>query len=731
MGTNPTTADKTVFFRLVRAEDKAEELQQAIVAAQEGTADPRVHLVDQQTFSNLPGAPFAYWVSDAVRQLFGRLPAFEGTAGEARVGLQTSDDFRFLRARWEVPEDRIARTREETLAPPRGPGKRWVAFAKGGEYSPYWSDIHLVVNWRNDGEDMKEWAGSLYNNSHWSRIIKNVDYYFRPGLTWPRRTSMFSPRVMPAGSIFADKGPAAFCTTNAEGGLLRILAVFCSRIFDLLVSMRQGREELARSFEVGIVQTVPWVPISDQIGNELSRFAGHCHEVTRGLYVTDETAQVFVAPALSHATTDLRTAFLDYLADSEVARVRIVEASVEADRLVLDLYGIAPEDRVHLDYELGPHLGSFIRDPSAVTDEAFRQAYLGKEDVAAEEEEEDEGQGESEKKPRWRRQASPSPNSLAARLRVHPAILAERRKALGLFRPEELVEAVQDLLMYAVGCAFGRWDIRIALDPSRAPSLPAAFDPLPLAAPGRLAGPSGLPAGPSDIADYPIPIAWDGILADDEGCRRKDGTPGDLVAMVRQVLTLLFPGCEDPIQAEAERLLGVRDLGAYFRSKFFGFHLGRYSKSRRKAPIYWFLQSDRKGYGLWVYAPRLMADTLFIALREYVEPKIFHEEVRLKELRSNRQADGISRRDQAKLDKEVERREELLNELARFKAALTKVTELGYAPEPDDGIVINAAPLHELLPLWPEAKRMWRELLAGKHEWSAMAGHLRAKGLAG
>ncbi len=224
-------------------------------------------------------------------------------------------------------------------------------------------------------------------------------------------------------------------------------------------------------------------------------------------------------------------------------------------------------------------------------------------------------------------------------------------------------------------------------------------------------------------------MAWDGILTDDEGCRRKDGTAGDLVAMVRQVLALLFPGRADPIEAEAVRLLGVRDLRAYFRTKFFGFHLGRYSKSRRKAPIYWFLQSDRKSYGLWVYAPRLTADSLFVALREYVEPKIFHEEVRLKELRTNRQADGLSRRDQTKLDKEIERQEELLNELARFKAALTKVTSLGYAPEPDDGMVISAAPLHQILPLWPDAKKMWGELLAGKYEWSAMAAQLRAKGL--
>ncbi len=717
---NSATVHQTAFFRLLRAEDKAEELRQAISALGSGATDPRVHFVNQSTFSILPGAPFAYWVSDSVRQLFGKLPAFEGTAGEARQGLATADDFRFVRARWEVPEDRIARTRGETLSPPRGQGKRWVAFAKGGEYSPYWSDIHLVVNWWNDGEELRDFDRA---------VIRNEGYYFRPGLTWPRRTSLFSPRSLPASCIFGDKGPAVFCRADGERDLLRTLAVFCSRVFDLLVSMRQGREELARSFEVGIVQTVPWPAISAQSGDRLANLAKRCHDLTRSLRAVDETAQVFVAPALLRQTADLQTALLEHLANYEATRVEIVEASAEADRLVLDLYEIAPEDRARLDDELGPHPGSFSKDPSALTGEAFRQAYLGKEDVEAEEEEE-EAEGDGGKKPRKRQLTYPSLNSLATWLRVHPAILAERRKALGLFRLEELVESVQDLLMYAVGCAFGRWDVRTALDPSGAPSIPSAFDPLPLTAPGRLVGPNGLPARQSELpADYPIPVAWDGILTDDEGCRRKDGTAGDLVAMVRQVLALLFPGRADPIEAEAVRLLGVRDLRAYFRTKFFGFHLGRYSKSRRKAPIYWFLQSDRKSYGLWVYAPRLTADSLFVALRGYVEPKIFHEEVRLKELRTNRQADGLSRRDQTKLDKEIERQEELLNELARFKAALTKVTSLGYAPEPDDGMVSSAAPLHEILPLWPDAKKMWGELLAGKYEWSAMAAQLRAKGL--
>ncbi len=65
-----------------------------------------------------------------------------------------------------------------------------------------------------------------------------------------------------------------------------------------------------------------------------------------------------------------------------------------------------------------------------------------------------------------------------------------------------------------------------------------------------------------------------------------------------------------------------------------------YSKSRRKAPIYWLLQSSKKNYALWLYYHRLDKDLLFKALVNYVEPKIRLETSRLETLRSQKAAAG-------------------------------------------------------------------------------------------
>ncbi len=66
-----------------------------------------------------------------MRRLFIDFPPLEGNGAEVRQGLATGDDFRFVRAFWEVDPRRIARSKEETRQ-----DKRWCPFAKGGEYSP-------------------------------------------------------------------------------------------------------------------------------------------------------------------------------------------------------------------------------------------------------------------------------------------------------------------------------------------------------------------------------------------------------------------------------------------------------------------------------------------------------------------------------------------------------------------------------------------------------------------
>ena len=130
-----------ICFRLLNYDDPAESLAEAVAKMREGEYSSDVYSVNPISFRQVPNAPFAYWVSDRIRGLFKELPPFEGDERTVKVGLQTGDDFRFVRVGWETPVGDIS--------------KIWLNFAKGGSYSPFYADVSLKVNWRDDGAEIR------------------------------------------------------------------------------------------------------------------------------------------------------------------------------------------------------------------------------------------------------------------------------------------------------------------------------------------------------------------------------------------------------------------------------------------------------------------------------------------------------------------------------------------------------------------------------------------------
>jgi hypothetical protein len=115
-------------------------------------------------------------------------------------------------------------------------------------------------------------------------------------------------------------------------------------------------------------------------------------------------------------------------------------------------------------------------------------------------------------------------------------------------------------------------------------------------------------------------------------------------------------------------------------------------------------------------------------LVNYVEPKIRLESSRLESLRSQKAAAGETGKEAKRLAKEVEQQEDFLSELRDFEDKLRRAANLHLEPDLNDGVVLNIAPLHELVP-WKEAKSYWEELLEGKYEWSSVGKQLQERGL--
>jgi hypothetical protein len=246
------------------------------------------------------------------------------------------------------------------------------------------------------------------------------------------------------------------------------------------------------------------------------------------------------------------------------------------------------------------------------------------------------------------------------------------------------------LVSWLVGVAFGRFDLRLATGERAIPPEPEPFDALPLRAPGMY-------PECEERADRPD------ILVDDEG------HADHLAARARQV-------------AERVKVDLPENLRGWLAKEFFPLHIRMYSKSRRKAPIYWQLATPSASYSVWLYIQAFSKDTLFRVQNDYVAPKLAHEERRLESLTSElREGATAAQR------KQLAAQEALVDELRAFLDEVKRVAPL-WNPNLDDGVIINFAPLWRLVPqnkAWQkELKSAWDVLCEGKYDWAHLAVHL-------
>ena len=138
--------------------------------------------------------------------------------------MQTGDNNLFLRMWYEVIYDKINFC-VENLEQSKLMKEKWIPQPKGGSYRKWYGNLEYVVNFGNQGKDLKAYTGTS--------IIKNPSFYFREGVSWSHTTSKaFSARYMPKGCIFNVEAPSFYPNTN--GYLIYILGLFNTKILDEL-----------------------------------------------------------------------------------------------------------------------------------------------------------------------------------------------------------------------------------------------------------------------------------------------------------------------------------------------------------------------------------------------------------------------------------------------------------------------------------------------------------------
>ena len=183
-------------------------------------------LTRQEDFARIPGSPVAYWVSNHLLETFSNQPV--GNVVIPRHGLATSDNNRFLKLWHEVCLGKTSLLTKCDFT------KKWFPMNKGGSFRKWYGNLEWIINYENDGQEIKAFAVELYKSA--SRTIQNTQFYFLEGLTWSALTSgALSFRWTDVGAIFGSGAHCAFA--DDEENLLYGLALLNGKVSTLYLSI--------------------------------------------------------------------------------------------------------------------------------------------------------------------------------------------------------------------------------------------------------------------------------------------------------------------------------------------------------------------------------------------------------------------------------------------------------------------------------------------------------------
>ena len=281
----------------------------------------------QKDFEKIPGSPIAYWVSDKIREIFEKNKKL-GDIGEAKVGLQTGDNNRFLRLWNEVNYNKIGynmSNSQEVLESK----KKWFPFNKGGEFRKWYGNQEYLVNWENDGYEIKNFydeKGKLRSRP------QNIESYFKESISWSKvSSSNFSMRFYQKGLLFADAGMSYFSNEN----LKYILGLSNSKLINKILSLLSP----TLNFEVGHISNIPIIKKENTL---VEKLVEENLNISKEEWDSRETSWDFEKLSLVDGK-DLRTAFENYCSHWRDNFVQLHKNEEELNRLFIEIYELQDE----------------------------------------------------------------------------------------------------------------------------------------------------------------------------------------------------------------------------------------------------------------------------------------------------------------------------------------------------------------------------------------------------
>ena len=309
---------------------------EALVRCLRGAAKEVRFDIARRDFGLVEGSVLAFrnleWFAPLARRFAPLVPQH----GRARSGLNTTEIERFVRQRWEPGVDASRR--------------RWVTFAKGGDFCRFYTDWDLVFDWTDDGTEYKQVVASKYGSP--SRFVKSEDEYFKEGITWVQTTNLgINARVLPDTGIFGVASPTVFPSDPKHQFYL--LGVMNSVVFDAI-----ARCVATRNWGTTAIGALPTPPLTKEPSASIARHAEDIHSAKANWDRGNEISSGFSRPWMLHdsrfdadAPISRRLSALATQEQKEEARIVRLYAAINDE--VYKLYGIPDSTRAIIEETLG------------------------------------------------------------------------------------------------------------------------------------------------------------------------------------------------------------------------------------------------------------------------------------------------------------------------------------------------------------------------------------------
>ena len=281
----------------------------------------------QKDFEKIPGSPIAYWVSDKVREIFKKNQKL-GDIGEAKVGLQTGDNNKFLRLWNEVNYNKIGYNMSNSQEALKSK-KKWFPYNKGGEFRKWYGNQEYLVNWENDGYEIKNFydeKGKLRSRP------QNTEYYFKESISWGLITSAGSSfRYFPKGFIFDISAVSYFIEKKER----EILGILNSKYFLELSQIINP----TINFSNGVFALLPALFVENEKFNNLVQ---QNINISKKEWDSRETSWDFEKLSLIDGK-DLKNAYENYCNHWRDNFVQLHKNEEELNRLFIEIYDLQDE----------------------------------------------------------------------------------------------------------------------------------------------------------------------------------------------------------------------------------------------------------------------------------------------------------------------------------------------------------------------------------------------------